>query len=352
MKTIKSKILLLALVNLLNSNLTGCSRNVAIVEDKIDIPSSFDTIEQFEQFDQGNEYLNYEDFKTEPIEEVEQVEQVEQVALIESVYKLVATTNVNIRTSPIDGKILGVLPKDKKLDYIQTLENGWHQVYYYDEVAYVSGDYSAITTGYKINSDIKKVLYATDKIIINIPYSLSESGINEVKEINPLECLEIYEEYDNYYFVKTNDYIGYVAKECLIELKDIFVVVDISDQELRLYDGNELLLRTPVVTGHPSTPSDKGLFEIYNITHNRYLIGPDYKTYVDIMMKYNGGEGLHDSTYHTHNDGFRHGWRGNSEFGGNTYLTDGSHGCINMKRDAVMEVAEYVSEGTKVLVKE
>ena len=70
------------------------------------------------------------------------------------------------------------------------------------------------------------------------------------------------------------------------------------------------------------------------------------------MMKYNGGEGLHDAQYHTHEDGFKHGWRDASEFGGDTYLKHGSHGCINMIHDDVMTVSDYVDIGTKVLVKE
>ena len=130
------------------------------------------------------------------------------------------------------------------------------------------------------------------------------------------------------------------------------MVVDISSQEVKLYCNNEVILTTPVVTGKPSTPSDKGLFEIYDISNSRYLIGPNYKSYVDIMMKYNGGEGLHDAQYHTHEDGFKHGWRDISEFGGDTYLKHGSHGCINMIHDDVMTVSDYVDIGTKVLVKE
>ena len=70
------------------------------------------------------------------------------------------------------------------------------------------------------------------------------------------------------------------------------------------------------------------------------------------MMKYNGGEGLHDAEYHTHENGFQHGWRDASEFGGDTYIKNGSHGCINMLHDDVMIIRDNVDIGTKVLVKE
>lgn len=202
------------------------------------------------------------------------------------------------------------------------------------------------------NESIQKIYYATSDIELTIPSYLSDSNIEETVTLPKLECLEVYDEVDDLYLVKTNEYIGYIKKDNLEELTGTFVVVDISSQEVKLYSDNQVILTTPVVTGKPSTPSDKGIFEIYDISGPRYLVGPNYRSYVDIMMKYNGGEGLHDAQYHKHEDGFKHGWRDISEFGGETYLTDGSHGCINMLHDAAMIVRDNVDIGTKVLVKE
>lgn len=202
--------------------------------------------------------------------------------------------------------------------------------------------------------NIKKVYYATDEVELTIPSFLSDSGEDEIVTLPKLECLEVYDQLDDTCLVKTNEYIGYVnTTNNLEELTGTFVVVDISSQELKLYQDNKIILYSPVITGKPGkNESDKGLFEIYNITTSRELVGPTYKSYVDIMMKYNGGEGLHDAQYHTHEDGFKHGWRSLEDFGGETYLTDGSHGCVNMIHDDVMTVREYVDLGTKVLVKE
>ena len=204
-----------------------------------------------------------------------------------------------------------------------------------------------------INSGlIQKVYYATKDVNINIPSYLSDSGMEENIILPKLECFEVYDQVDDICLVKTNEYIGYVSTTDLEELLGTFVVVDISSQEVKLYCDNEIILTAPVVTGKPNTPSDQGIFEMYNISGPRYLIGPNYKSYVDTMMKYNGGEGLHDAEYHQHEDGFQHGWRDPSEFGGETYLTDGSHGCINMLHEDAMTVKEYVEIGTKVLVKQ
>lgn len=202
------------------------------------------------------------------------------------------------------------------------------------------------------NGFIESIYYVKNDTTLTIPSFLTESKVEEQVTLPKLECLEVYDILDDTCLVKTNEYIGFTTLENLEELTGTFVVVDISSQEVKLYCNNEVILTTPVVTGKPSTPSDKGLFEIYDISHSRYLIGPNYKSYVDIMMKYNGGEGLHDAQYHTHEDGFRHGWRDASEFGGDTYLKHGSHGCINMIHDDVMTVSDYVDIGTKVLVKE
>ena len=192
------------------------------------------------------------------------------------------------------------------------------------------------------NGFIESIYYVKNDTTLTIPSFLTESKVEEQVTLPKLECLEVYDTLDDTCLVKTNEYVGFTTLENLEELTGTFVVVDISSQEVKLYCNNEVILTTPVVTGKPSTPSDKGLFEIYDISHSRYLIGPNYKSYVDIMMKYNGGEGLHDAQYHTHEDGFRHGWRDASEFGGDTYLKHGSHVCINMIHDDVMTVSEIL----------
>ena len=261
---------------------------------------------------------------------------------------ITALANVNIRRAPVDGKVLGVLPYGKKLTLIGEVD-GWYKVMYYGEEAYVSMKYAEASTSYSISGDVKKIMCATDELTIYLPYEVNESL--EVALINSLECLEVYGETEDLYLVKTSDYVGYVKKNSLKEMTGTFVVVDISDQNLKLYVNNEVVVDTPVVTGHPNTPSDTGLFKINGIDRYRYLKGADYKAWVDIFMYYNGGEGLHDAEYHKCDRGGNHGWRTVSEFGGETYLSDGSHGCVNMLHDDVMEVAEHVKVGTPVLVK-
>lgn len=347
---IKTKLMLMALVSALSGSLTACNdestTSVSVTEeDVIDETDEVLPSESITELEPSIENITESETVVEPSIEDEE-------PLFIDYKTITAITNVNIRDKVVEGNVLGVLPEGRSLKLLNILENNWYEVEYYGKLAYVSGEYAIETTNIDINRQIEKICYVKEDTNLTIPSTLTESGIEEIVTLPKLECLEVYKEIDNKYLVKTNDYIGYVnIDEKLVELTGTFVVIDISNQELKLYSDNEIVLTTPVVTGKPRTPSDTGLFEIYNISGPRYLIGPDYKTYVDIMMKYNGGEGLHDAEYHKHEDGFKHGWREEFEFGGETYLTDGSHGCINMLHDDVMKVRDYVDLETKVLVK-
>ena len=72
---------------------------------------------------------------------------------------------------------------------------------------------------------------------------------------------------------------------------------------------------------------------MYNKQKNRVLRGPNYRTPVKFWIPVRGAIGIHDAK-----------WR--DEFGGDIYLTDGSHGCVNTPMDAVEKLYEMVEIGT------
>ena len=133
-----------------------------------------------------------------------------------------------------------------------------------------------------------------------------------------------------------------------------------------MYNNNELLLSSSVVTGQPpkhSTPT--GVYYIGDekaeVTDHRDLIGETYRSYVQYMMTFVGkrGIGFHSSERGYDDRGKYFGWRNINEYGGTTYLTNGSHGCVNMPNKAAEEmyniVKPYVVDQgnlVKVLVKE
>lgn len=123
-----------------------------------------------------------------------------------------------------------------------------------------------------------------------------------------------------------------------------YVLIDLSDQMLYIVQGDMYPLTTPVVTGlaNSSRATPTGEYRIYSKEFDRYLKGPGYNCHVDYFMPFNGGIGIHDAS-----------WRTDEEFmAGDTYLTNGSHGCINVPCNIISEVSDYCEVGTIVIVQD
>ncbi|MCR5790997.1 MAG: L,D-transpeptidase family protein [Lachnospiraceae bacterium] len=112
---------------------------------------------------------------------------------------------------------------------------------------------------------------------------------------------------------------------------DRYIEVDKQKQHLYLVSGNEIVMESDCVTGRPknhTTPS--GIFFISEKAVNKTLRGEGYASFVNRWMRLNNdGVGLHDAT-----------WRG--RFGGEIYLSNGSHGCINLPKAFAYELYKYV----------
>lgn len=161
---------------------------------------------------------------------------------------------------------------------------------------------------------------------------------------------EVIEKYQKVFILKSSNNIALVitdedktyyalASDINIFQKKDFVEVDISNQQTNLYLNNQLNYSTPNVTGKDSSQTDYGCFDIDDKAMDVTLTDNEtYWSYVKYWMPYNGGEGLHDAD----------GWR--SEYGGEIYHNNGSHGCINMPLEAVEYIYNHVDIGTIVLV--
>lgn len=118
-----------------------------------------------------------------------------------------------------------------------------------------------------------------------------------------------------------------------------YVEIDLSSQYLWLYKNGELVISTPFVSGNVSagrrTPT--GVFSIFGMYTDTYLMGPTWYDYVNYWIPFYGGIGLHDAS-----------WR--SEFGDSIYMYNGSHGCINLPNHAAGVIYDNVSIGTMVIV--
>lgn len=119
---------------------------------------------------------------------------------------------------------------------------------------------------------------------------------------------------------------------------DSYVEINLTAQHLFLYQKGECVLESDFVSGNPSrgnaTPA--GIYGITYKERDATLKGENYRTPVSYWMPFNNNVGMHDAS-----------WR--SEFGGNIYLTNGSHGCINLPYSIAQQIYDYVEKGTPVI---
>ena len=123
------------------------------------------------------------------------------------------------------------------------------------------------------------------------------------------------------------------------DIGDTYVEIDLGAQHMWFYKNGSLVTDTDVTTGTMSTGhgTPSGVFYIENRLRNTKLIGEDYETEVSFWMQVYKGVGIHDAT-----------WR--SQFGGDYYLTDGSHGCINTPYSIVEIIFNNIEVGTPVVM--
>ncbi len=122
-----------------------------------------------------------------------------------------------------------------------------------------------------------------------------------------------------------------------------YIEIDISEQHLWFYVNGELYLDTDVVTGLASDPSritNTGIFKI-RAKYRDVVLGTyevqGYEAPVSYWMPIDHtGIGLHDL--------YR------SAYGGDIYLTNGSHGCINLPLDMAAKIYEKTVIGMPVVI--
>ena len=273
----------------------------------------------------------------------EEMEHINSLADLECSYVVRANETVKIRRSEIDGEEMGLLYAGNTLPTNGMNDYGWYEVKYNGEIGYVSGEYVTEEPVYNFPYEYSKVVYVVEDTTIYCDDEKTEEAILPANEV-----AEVYGEDDEYYLVQTNDFEGYIPKVNTRDMTGTFVVVDLSDQTLKLYSDNQTIIDTLVVTGKPSTPTIPGYFKIQSEEYNRKLKN---RWFVNVFMPFDGGRGLHDAEYFTEESGYHHGWRTADEFGGNTHLTNGSHGCVNMRHNDAIKASEYLEPGDVVIVK-
>ena len=118
-----------------------------------------------------------------------------------------------------------------------------------------------------------------------------------------------------------------------------YVEVDIPNQRMTYFKDDEVVVSTDVVTGATwGYPTPPGFYKVENKDTNCWLEGADYNVHVDYWIGFIGYTvGIHDADWRT-------------KFGGTNYVKNGSHGCVNTPKEAVIPIFENIEVGVPVLV--
>ena len=170
-----------------------------------------------------------------------------------------------------------------------------------------------------------------DTIGLTVPYSGNYVDVDALKQ-DMIACME-----EGISETREAPYVSSGSKS--MPYGGTYIEVNLSSQHLWFYKNGELLVSTSLVSGKVvadyCTPT--GIYSIYAKEANTYLVGADYRSYVNYWMPFHGGYGLHDAT-----------WRGS--FGGEIYLYSGSHGCVNLPLKAAGTIYNNAPVGTKVIL--
>lgn len=140
--------------------------------------------------------------------------------------------------------------------------------------------------------------------------------------------------------IRCGDYEGSVLSNSLMKVATAdFILVDIEKQIVYLYKKGEMIACSEVVTGMlNSRDTPRGFFSIQSMEEKAKLSGEGYKNIpVLYWMPFFNGCGFHSAN-----------WR--SSFGGNIYIYDGSHGCINCPTEFAKKLYENSYIGMTVII--
>ncbi len=130
------------------------------------------------------------------------------------------------------------------------------------------------------------------------------------------------------------------------DLGNTYIEVDLSNQHMYYYQDGGIIFDSDIVSGNMSysdRQTPEGIYTLYYKKSPDVLRGekkPDgtyeYETEVEYWMPFNGGIGFHDASWQPY-------------FGGDRYLTGGSHGCINMPPYNAAILYEIIQYGVPIV---
>ena len=131
------------------------------------------------------------------------------------------------------------------------------------------------------------------------------------------------------------------------DIGNTYIEVDMGYQHMYYYQNGYLIFDSDFVSGNiniPGRATPEGIYTIYAKQSPAVLKGeyneatgkPEYETEVSYWMPFNGGVGFHDADWQPY-------------FGYDLYLTNGSHGCINLPYYAAAQLYEIIDYDVPIL---
>lgn len=130
------------------------------------------------------------------------------------------------------------------------------------------------------------------------------------------------------------------------DLGNTYIEVDLSDQHMYYYQDGSIIFDSDIVSGNMSyadRQTPPGIFTLYykkspDVLRGRQLEDGkyEYETPVNYWMPFNGGIGFHDASWQPY-------------FGGDRYLSGGSHGCINLPPENAAILYDIIQYGVPII---
>ena len=235
-----------------------------------------------------------------------------------------SNTSLNVRGSASEnGEVIGSLSEGQMFVVQDHLENGWYQIQYGDRVGYVSGDY--VSEVYATSLEELPLIYIReDASVSEKPYE------NSIGTVSHNQFVRIYGENDEYYLIEYNGSYGYVPKDKCERMTDYYAIIDLSDNNLKVYHLGEEILSTRVSNGMESHKTPTGFFSVYSKLDSTLMSGDGYTNVpIDLVEYYNDGCAIH--------------------VGDPNVL---SHGCTHVNRGDMEKVYQYLNVGDRVFVQD
>jgi len=144
------------------------------------------------------------------------------------------------------------------------------------------------------------------------------------------------------------DYVEQVEREALEkpgedEDAEKRIIVNLSEQKLIAFEGEQVFMETDISTGLAGTLTPRGAFLVFYRTPSRYMQGP----IPGISDDEYDLPGVPWNLYFTEQGAVIHGAYWHDNFGMNW-----SHGCVNLPPEQAKKLYKWTPLGTEVLVRD